>query len=842
MPGLRLESVHLGRRTVLALGAAAAATAALPEVTHPDLAAAADLDPAPFALGVASGDPDHHSVVLWTRLVVDPTAADGGVGTADAVVEWEIARDSGFRQGRRTGRVTARADDVHTVHVVADDLRPDSWYFYRFTTTYDGAAARSRVGRTRTLPVPGRGASELTFGFVSCQSWAGGSFNACRDLAGHDLDLVIHLGDYIYETAKGTLAEFRRLHTQYKTSPDLREAHARFPFVLTFDDHEVQNNYAGDVPGGAGDGLPFLERRANAYRAYYEHLPLRPAAQPVGSDMLLYRRFRWSDLAEFSVLDTRQYRDDQACGDGRKVRCESAEDPARTLAGPEQEQWLLAGLSASKARWNVIAQQTIMAQFDYDLGPDLVVNLDQWDGYPAARQRILDHLVRERVTNPIVLGGDWHTAWCNDLLADFDDPGSATVATEFVGTSISSGAGWDADVRAGLAANPHVKFYNGSYRGWTMCHVTPQAWTTTYRVVTHPSQATATAHTVATYRVASGTPGAVRVGDPDGLSGVVLGRRSGGGVGPVGGAEIVITDGTTRVASTTAADGEWLAFVPPGTWQVTVNAVGHELVTRSVVVAEDPVRLDIELTPISGARVSHRVVPGGLAEAKAADLVLENDRLAVAVSVATQDGQLSPVTPGKVLDAAALGRLDQLDWINLPWVSDTLPAGATAWQIRTVRSDEVAVVEAGPDRAVVEARGVCTTVPGLAVVTRYTLAPGSGWLQVDTTFSTTGDSVTVWVGDAIDHDGAGQRSVVAGHGLVTTPYAQQDVYRPTGDWIAMTGSDRQVYALHYEGDFEAYGNGNWIQSRRQVTVAPGTPVMLRRRLVVAADGASYGLD
>ncbi|MGD7706441.1 carboxypeptidase-like regulatory domain-containing protein [Microlunatus sp. Y2014] len=320
------------------------------------------------------------------------------------------------------------------------------------------------------------------------------------------------------------------------------------------------------------------------------------------------------------------------------------------------------------------------------------------------------------------------------------------------------------------------------------------------------------------------------------------GRRADGSTGPLANAEVLVIGGTTRLTTTTAADGEWLAFVPPGEWQVEVNAVGHDPVTRTVTVAADPVRLDLALTAVAGARVSHRRVPGARSEAKATDLVLENDRLALAVAVTTQDGQLNPVTPGKVLDGATVGQLDQLDWINLPWISTTLPAGPEAWQIRTVRADRVDAVESGPERAVVEATGVCTTVPGLAVTTRYTLEPGADHVQLDTTLALTGDApVTLWLGDALDHDGAGQRSVVAGHGVITTPYAEQHSYVPAGDWMAMTGTDRQVYAVHYEGDFEAYGNGNWIQSRQQVTVTPGSPTVLRRRLVITGDGRPYGL-
>ncbi|MGW5645340.1 alkaline phosphatase D family protein [Saccharopolyspora sp. NPDC003752] len=353
---------------------------------------------------------------------------------------------------------------------------------------------------------------------MSCQSWVGGPYPAYRDLAGQDVDFVVHLGDYIYETADGSLTEFRRLHALYKTSPDLRAAHARFPFFLTWDDHEVQNNYAGGIAGGAGDGRPFLERRANGYQAYYEHLPMREAQQPHGPDAQMYRRTNFGKLAQFSILDTRQYRSDQALGDGRKAPSGEVYDPTRTLTGPEQEQWLLAGLAASKATWNVIAQQTIMAQFDCDLGPGQIVNLDQWDGYPPARSRILDFIAANKPSNPVVLSGDWHTHWVNDLKTDFNDPASPTIATEFVGTSISSGAGWDADVRQGLPANPHVKFYNGTYRGYVLCDVTEERWRSDLRIVLNPRDAASSAYTIAAFEVRDSVPGAVRIDAGDGLA------------------------------------------------------------------------------------------------------------------------------------------------------------------------------------------------------------------------------------------------------------------------------------------------------------------------------------
>lgn len=834
MPGMRIETPALGRRTFLSLTSAAAVTAlsgeALLEAVAAE-AAANPLDEAPFTLGVASGNPDHSSVILWTRLAPAPLQPDGGMPSQDVTVTWEIARDEKFKQGYATGTVTARAASAHAVHVEARNLRPDSWHWYRFTTTLDGRTVTSRTGRTRTLPAPGHRPDRLRFAFASCQAWTGGAYPAWRDLAQQDLDFVIHLGDYIYETRLGSLEEFRRLHSLYKTSPDLREAHARFPFFTTWDDHEVQNNHAADQPDSAGDGRPFLERRANAYQAYYEHLPLAPTSIPEGPDLMLYRRFDVGRLARFSILDTRQYRSDQPCGDGRRVACDDAFADSQTMTGPEQEAWLLEGLSSSKTTWNVIPQQTIMARFDYDLGPDLVVNLDQWDGYAAARQRILGHLQRERVTNPVVLSGDWHTAWVNDLLVDFDDPSSPVVATEFVGTSISSGAGWDKDVRVALEANPHVQFYNGSYRGYTWCEVTPETWRSTYRVILDARDAASPAFTMGVWEVRNGVPGAQLVDPGDGVSGTV---RSTTGA-PINLVEVIVRDAAGEEVTNTLTDpqGRYTVFLPAGTYTVEAWAVGHQDARRTLVVTDRPTPADLTLAPLRTARAgTGRLVPGPRREATTEDIVLENSVVALALSNGTEEGQLRPVTRGKPLDMASAGHLDQIDWINMPYAHASEPTGTGAWQSLSVRSDAVTVAPAPAGSARVRATGVVRAHSQVTVTTDYTLAEGSRDIDVLSTFRNTGASpITLWIGDAMDHDGAGQRSGVAGIGTVDTPYGTPAQFTPTGDWIGMTGTDGQLYGIKYaDGGWDAYGNGNWIMSRQRVTISAGGSVELRRVL------------
>lgn len=463
----------------------------------------------PFSLGVASGDPLPDGVVLWTRLAPEPLAADGRGGMPDrpVPVRWDMAADERFRRVVRRGTAVARPHLGHSVHVDVRRLAPGREYFYRFRVGREV----SPVGRTKTAPPPWVRLDHLTFAVASCQAWVGGRYASYRNMAADDLDLVVHVGDYIYERAETeTLTDFRLLHAQYKTSPDLQAAHAAFPFAATFDDHEVENNWAGSISQADGEesNARFLEIRAAAFQAYYEHLPLR--TRPHGPDLRIYRRLRFGDLVALNVLDTRQYRDDQVDGGFPAAPLDpSALDPERTMTGDAQERWLLRGLHRSRARWNTIAQQTIMAPYDYDTGPGVSVNHDQWDGYAAARERLLDFIRARRPANPVVVTGDWHSSWVNDLNADPRDPESPTLATEFVGTSISSGCGWAAAVAAAVPHNPHVKFFDGDRRGYLRCTVTRGHWRSDYRVVPSPADTASPATTLTSWVVEDGRPGAV---------------------------------------------------------------------------------------------------------------------------------------------------------------------------------------------------------------------------------------------------------------------------------------------------------------------------------------------
>ncbi len=475
----------------------------------------------PFQLGVASGDPTAAGVVLWTRLAPRPLAADGygGLPTGAVDVHWQLAADERFRRVMRTGRTVARRASGGSVHVEVDGLRPGTEYFYRFRA----AGEVSPVGRTRTAPAPGALSAPLTFGAASCAHYEHGYFTAYRRLAEQDPDLVIHLGDYMYEYAPGryraagglvrthtegkcqTLADYRRRHAQYKSDPDLRAAHAAAPWVVVWDDHELENNWAGDSPGSPG--VPgFARRKQAAMRAYYENMPLRRSARPRNGTIRLYRRLSWGGLADFHVLDTRQYRADQPCHDGARADCDVRLQQGRALAGPAQLRWLEAGLRTGTARWDVLAQQIFLAQRDTRLGPGRQVLLDTWDGYTAERDRLFRRIRSAGTRNPVVLTGDIHTAYASDLLTDFDDPASARVGVELVTTSITSdGDGYhDPAATAALRAeNPHIAHID-QRRGYLLCRVTAAELRADFRTLPYITRRGAAASTAASFTIPDG--------------------------------------------------------------------------------------------------------------------------------------------------------------------------------------------------------------------------------------------------------------------------------------------------------------------------------------------------
>ncbi|WP_053207751.1 alkaline phosphatase D family protein [Jiangella muralis] len=450
----------------------------------------------PFTLGVASGEPAPDGVVLWTRLAPDPLAADGSGGMPAQVVQvqWQVATDPAFANVVAAGTTPATPELGHSVHTEVTGLAPDREFFYRFHVGADTSA----VGRTRTTPVA-PGGSRLKFALACCQNYAAGHYTAYEHLAQQDIDLVVFVGDYIYEgPGVGTvgrphqppreiftLADYRIRYAQYKTDPALQAAHARAPWLVVFDDHEVDNNWAGGRPSDDQTVEDFLRRRALAFQAYYESMPLRPFSAPVGDDIQVYRRATWGGLATFHVLDTRQFRDPYACGGADFSTCPEAFDPARTMLGFPQEAWLADGFGQSQTRWDFVAQQGAFVRRWVDQNGVLMLKMDAWDGYVGSQQRVTQAWVDAGVRNPVVLSGDIHAHWASDLKLDYDTAGAPLVGSELIATSISSGGtGRDhvPGVHPTFADNPHLRFYT-NLRGYITVTVTPDQLQADYQCV-----------------------------------------------------------------------------------------------------------------------------------------------------------------------------------------------------------------------------------------------------------------------------------------------------------------------------------------------------------------------
>jgi alkaline phosphatase D len=514
----------MDRRALLVQAAAAACGLWLPRSSW----AQAQFQDDPFALGVASGSPTHEGVVLWTRLANTRPAQRN----QDITVQWELAHDAQFQRPVRSGQATALALLGHSVHVDLQGLEPDRWYHYRFQV----GGATSPVGRTRTFPVPGADVARLRLAYASCQHWEHGYYSAYRHMLAEDLDAVMFLGDYIYEysgsrdavrpSGQGTaltLEDYRARYALYKSDPDLQRMHQACPWLLTWDDHEVQNDYAGITQGSRGpQGVDFVARRAAAYQAYYEHMPLRAAALGralngvwgVQRELRLYDRVSFGRLANLHLLDDRQYRDPQGCTKGgdtgsstvNPAQCAALADPQRTLLGAAQERWLAQSLARNTARWTVLGQQTVFGQRDFKRGPEVSVSNDGWDGYSAARSRLTDLLQRHIVSNPVFLGGDVHSNWVGQVKADYASPDSAAVGVEFCGTSITSRGGSNDRLGETLAENPHFVFADRERRGYGVAEFTPKQLRVALRAVDDVARADSGVETLAQFVVEAGQP------------------------------------------------------------------------------------------------------------------------------------------------------------------------------------------------------------------------------------------------------------------------------------------------------------------------------------------------
>ncbi len=512
LPGVQT----LNRRSFLAGSASFAAAALFSTRARGAAAAVPKFSAYPFSLGVASGDPTPDGVVLWTRLAPRPREPGGGLAPEPIEVSWQIADDEAMTRVVHRGTATANPAWAQSVHVEVDGLRPDRWYWYQFKA----GSEVSPKGRTRTMPPAGATPERLRFAFASCQKYEMGYYTAYEHMAREDLDLVVHLGDYIYEKGDdakavrphGTkeiisLDDYRARYGVYKADPALQAAHALAPWIVTWDDHEVSNDYAGAIPEHPDriSTADFLRRRAAGYQAYFEHMPLRRSALPSGPDMRLYRRLEFGRLARFHVLDTRQFRSDQLEPILQPPRAAHL-DPQRTILGDRQREWLFDGLAHSPAAWNVLAQQVPVGRIDRTGGPEIGLSMDKWAGYEFERRRLLRHFHERKIANPVVITGDVHCNWASELPLDFDGLDGRSAGVEFVGTSITSkGDGTEALDRAQefCRENPFVKFFNDE-RGYVSCEVTPRAWRTDFRTVPFVSRRGAALNTRASFVVEAG--------------------------------------------------------------------------------------------------------------------------------------------------------------------------------------------------------------------------------------------------------------------------------------------------------------------------------------------------
>ncbi len=481
---------------------------------------ASDLTTDPFALGVASGDPLPDSIVLWTRLAPDPLAADGSGGMAGgtASVAWDLARDDTFADLVAGGTAPSDPAFGHSVHIDVRGLDPATDYFYRFRI----GDFTSTVGRTRTLPAADASPERVRLGIANCQHFEAGFYAAYRHLAEDDVDLVVHLGDYIYELpATGgpdgnrssrpalppkTLEEFRLRYASYKTDPDLQAAHAAAPFTLVWDDHEVSDNYMGDtLPSGAG-AAEVRDLRAAAYQAWWENLPVR-LDPPDGSDLVVYHDVTFGDLARLYLLDERQYADEPPCR-GETVPydygdCDAVGDD-RTRLGADQEAWLDETARQGGVTWNLLGTPVALAGIDAGSGDEAKYFLDLWDGYPVARQRVIDLMAE--VDNPVVISGDYHQGMVLDVNEAPFDTDSPLVATEFMAPPISSVLFSD-DVSE---RTPQLRQQLDGH-GYLLVEVTPEAVTAEFRMLDDVTDPDSAVQTESTWRVDAGDPAATEV-------------------------------------------------------------------------------------------------------------------------------------------------------------------------------------------------------------------------------------------------------------------------------------------------------------------------------------------
>nr|WP_295110360.1 alkaline phosphatase D family protein [uncultured Caulobacter sp.] len=525
-----LDRYALSRRRLLNVFGASALTAlAIPLESGKALAQVA-FRTYPFQLGVASGDPSPDGFVIWTRLAPEPFEIGYGMPMAPVAVEWEVGDSANMRTVVAKGTAIAPPELGHAVHVEVGGLQPGRDYWYRFTVGKE----RSLTGRARTTPALGAALDRVRFAVSGCQHYEQGYYTAYRRLAEDNPDFVFCYGDYIYEgrgnrvwnSASGpnenarqhfggeiySLDDYRRRYAQYKMDADLQAAHAAAPWFVVWDDHETDNNWVGDLDQDGADPKLFNLRRQAAAQAYYEAMPLRASSFPAGTAIQIYRRAAYGQLLNLNLLDTRQFRTDQPCGDKYAASCAEIDSPKAEVIGQTQEKWLNDGLTGSKATWNVIAQQVMMMDLDREPGGGRNVNPDSWAGYSIPRTRLLKSIRDHKVGNVVVLTGDEHQNFAGDLYIDGAKAEGAPIASEFVVTSITSG-GDGVDQRADMAkvqaGNPMLKF-NNSQRGYAICDVTPKAFVTEFKVLDAVTRKDGKLSTRAKWALEAGKPGIVQ--------------------------------------------------------------------------------------------------------------------------------------------------------------------------------------------------------------------------------------------------------------------------------------------------------------------------------------------
>lgn len=532
------------RRDLLRLLSSAAAATSLPRWSWSTTLRQRDL----FPLGVASGSPAPDGFVLWTRLLDGPVPGTVAADTPRTplppalTVRWEIAEDEAFSNIVRRGTAQALEALGHSVHVEVTGLRPDRWYWYRFMH----GDAVTQTARTRTAPEAHAMPQRMRFAFVSCQRWEQGHYAGYRHMLDEDLDAVLFLGDYIYEYAMPktppkpalvrthtlatarTLQDYRDRYALYRTDAQLQAAHRACPWIVSWDDHEVQNDYAGIE--GLGPQDAFLAMRGQGYQAFYENMPLRAASLTRGLDGLgsadgvrIHDRYTWGRLLRLHMLDTRQYSSAQPCrppGGNPPTSispdsCAEMLDPERSMLGRAQERWLADGLrqdASAQTRWSVLAQQTMFSRRNYKQAPEESFNSSTWDGYPACRQRVCDAISASALRNAVVLGGDIHQNYVSRVLGDFSDPQSAVIASEFCGTSLTSHSKTPRARAQQIADNnPHILLARPDKRGYAVVEVTPERWTTSLRVLDDVARADSGISTLARFVVNDQVPGPVIV-------------------------------------------------------------------------------------------------------------------------------------------------------------------------------------------------------------------------------------------------------------------------------------------------------------------------------------------